>query len=197
MATGNKTLGRFELVGIPPAPRGMPQIEVAFDIDADGIVEVSAKDQATGKQQSIRITASSGLSKEEIDHLVRDAELNSEEDRKKKELVEARNMADGLIYSTEKTMAEQGDKIDGNAKAEVMDAITSLKHAMEGDDISEIKRVTEVLTHASHGLAATMYQQSSAGGCQQGKCGTEGAWQNGPSEADDVVDAEYQDVANS
>ncbi|MBW1851302.1 MAG: molecular chaperone DnaK [Deltaproteobacteria bacterium] len=197
MATGNKTLGRFELVGLPPAPRGMPQIEVAFDIDANGIVEVSAKDQATGKQQSIRITASSGLSKEEIDRLVRDAELNAEEDREKKELVEARNMADGLIYSTEKTMAELGDNIDGNAKAEVMDAISSLKHAMEGDDVSEIKRVTEVLTHASHGLAATMYQQSSAAGCQQGKCGTESAWQNGPSEADDVVDAEYQDVANS
>jgi molecular chaperone DnaK len=196
MARDNKTLGRFELVGIPPAPRGMPQIEVTFDIDANGIVEVSAKDQATGKQQSIRITASSGLSQEEIDRLVKDAELHAEEDMKKKEIVEARNAADGLIYSTEKTMAELGEKIDSTASAEVTDAINNLKKAMETDDVSEIRRLTEILTHASHSLASTMYQQSSAGGCHQGSCGNEGAWQQGsPGKDDDVVDADYREVA--
>jgi len=196
MARDNKTMGRFELVGISPAPRGMPQIEVTFDIDANGIVEVSAKDQATGKQQSIRITASSGLSQEEIDRLVKDAELHAEEDKSKKELVEARNAADGLIYTSEKTIAELGDKIDGNTKAELTDAINNLKSAIEGDDVSEIKRLTELLTHASHSLASTMYQQSSAGGCQQGGCGNDGPWQqdsHGPN--DDVVDADYQEVA--
>ncbi|MBW2566647.1 MAG: Hsp70 family protein, partial [Deltaproteobacteria bacterium] len=196
MARDNKTLGRFELVGISPAPRGMPQIEVTFDIDANGIVEVSAKDQATGKQQSVRITASSGLAPEEIDRLVKDAELHAEEDRTKKELVEARNTADGLIYTTEKTIAELGDKIDGNTKTELTDAINNLKRAIEGDDVSEIKRLTELLTHASHSLASTMYQQSSAAGCQQGGCGNEGAWQQGShGPNDDVVDADYQEVA--
>ncbi len=164
MASGNKTLGRFELTGIPPAPRGMPQVEVSFDIDANGIVEVSAKDQATGKQQSIRITASSGLTREEIDSLIKDGELHAEEDRKKKELVDARNAADGLVYTTEKTLTELGDKIDDNMRAEVTDAISKLKQAMEGDDVSEIKRLTEMLTHASHTLASTMYQQTSASG---------------------------------
>ncbi len=196
MAHDNKTLGRFELIGISPAPRGMPQIEVTFDIDANGIVEVSAKDQATGKQQSIRITASSGLSKDEIEQLVKDAELHAEEDRSKKELVEVRNMADGLIYTTEKTIAELGDKIDGSARAEVADAIDNLKRAMEADDVSEIKRLTEVLTHASHSLASTMYQQSSAAGCGQGTCGNEGARQQGSSGPnDEVVDADYREVA--
>jgi len=196
MARDNKTLGRFELMGIPPAPRGMPQIEVAFDIDANGIVEVSAKDQTTGKQQSIRITASSGLSQEEIDRLVKDAELHAEEDKSKKALVEARNMADGLIYTTEKTMAEVGDRIDDNARAEITDAISNLKRAMEGSDVAEIKRLTEVLTHASHSLASTIYQQSSGAGCQQGACGNEGAWQQGrPGSNEDVVDADYREVA--
>jgi molecular chaperone DnaK len=198
MASGNKTLGRFELVGIPPAPRGMPQIEVTFDIDANGIVEVSAKDQATGKQQSVQITASSGLTQDEIDRLVKDADVHAEEDRNKKELVEARNTADGLIYTTEKTMAELGDKIDGSISAEITDAISNLKSAMNGDDISEIKRLSEVLTHASHSLASTMYQQSSASGCQQGTCGNEGGWQQPSSGSDDdVVDADYQEVSNA
>ncbi len=196
MVSGNKTLGRFELIGIPHAPRGMPQIEVTFDIDADGIVEVSAKDQATGKQQSIRITASSGLSQDEIDQLVKDAETHAEEDRKKKDLVNARNSADGLVYTTEKTLAELGDKIDHTTKAEVTEAVNNLKNAMEGDDVAEINRLTEMLTHASHSLASTMYQQSSASGCQGGSCGNEGGWQqhqSGPDE--DVVDADYREVA--
>jgi len=196
IASGNKSLGRFELVGITPAPRGMPQIEVAFDIDANGIVEVSAKDQATGKQQSIKITASSGLTQEEIDRLVKDAELHSEEDQNKKELVEARNTADGLVYTTEKTLAEVGDKIDDSTRAEIADAIGNLKSAMEGDDVSEIKRLTEVLTHASHSLASTMYQQSSSAGCQQGTCGDEASWQQpSPGSDEEVVDADFREVA--
>jgi len=195
MASGNKTLGRFELVGITPAPRGMPQIEVTFDIYANGIVEVSAKDQATGKQQSIQITASSGLTREEIDRLVKDAELHAEEDKSKKDLVEARNTADGLIYTTEKTIAEFGDKIDNSTSAEITDAISNLKRAMEGDDVSEIKRLSEVLNHASHSLASTMYQQSAESGCQQGTCGSEGGWQQSSPGPDDVVDADFREVA--
>jgi molecular chaperone DnaK len=195
MASNNKTLGRFELVGIAPAPRGMPQIEVTFDIDANGIVEVSAKDQATGKQQSIRITASSGLSKEEIDRLVREAELHVDEDRNKKELVETRNSADALIYTTEKTMADLGDKVEVSTRAEVEQAVNNLKQALKGDNTNEIKRVTEVLTQASHKLAASMYQQASTSGCQQGACGTESQWSQDPSGSDDdVVDAEYREV---
>lgn len=196
MASDNKTLGRFELVGITPAPRGMPQIEVTFDIDANGIVEVSAKDQATGKKQSIRITASSGLSQQDIDQLVRDAELHAEEDRNKKGLVEARNTADALVYTTEKSIAELGDKVDIATRAEVEDAIKDIKNAMEGEDEGEIKRLTEVLTQASHKVAALMYQQASASDCQQGGCGAEGTCgQNFTGSDDDVVDAEYRDVA--
>jgi molecular chaperone DnaK len=196
MALGNKTLGRFELEGIPPAPRGMPQIEVTFDIDANGIVEVSAKDQATGKQQSIRITASSGLSQEEIDRLVRDAELHADEDRNKKELVDARNTADALIYTTEKSIRELGDKIDSTTLAEVEGALNDLKRVLESEDTVQIKRLTEVLTQASHKLAASMYQQASPSGAHQGESATESTW--GPASSgsdDDVVDAEYQEVA--
>ena len=134
MAPGNKTLGRFELIGIPPAPRGVPQIEVTFDIDANGIVNVSAKDMATGKEQSIQITASSGLSKEEIDKLIKDAELHADDDKKKKELVEARNSADALIYSTEKSMKDLGDKIDAATKTNVETAVEALKKEMEGEN---------------------------------------------------------------
>jgi len=139
MAGYNKTLGRFQLVGIPPAPRGIPQIEVAFDIDANGIVHVSAKDMGTGKEQSIEITASSGLSEEEIKNLIKDAEMHVEEDKKKRELVDARNMADSLIYSTEKSIKEMGDKIDESTKANINQAIDNLKKAMEGDNFEEIK----------------------------------------------------------
>ncbi len=197
MASDNKTLGRFELVGIPPAPRGMPQIEVTFDIDANGIVNVSAKDMATGKEQSIRITASSGLSQEEIDRLVKEAELHADEDRKKKELVDARNAADALIYTTEKSMNELGDKVDSATRAEVEDAVNGLKRAMENEEAEEIKRSTEALTQASHKLAASMYEQASQAGAQQGGNGPEGAWQHqqgssGPDE--DVVDADYREV---
>ena len=161
MAAGNKTLGRFELVGIPPAPRGVPQVEVTFDIDANGIVNVSAKDQATGKEQSIQITASSGLSQEEIDKLVKDAELHADDDKKKRELVDARNSADALIYSTEKSLKEMGDKVDAETKGNIEAAIEPLQKALEGEDTEEIKRLSEALTQASHKLAEAMYQQAS------------------------------------
>jgi molecular chaperone DnaK len=195
MAADNKTLGRFELTGIAPAPRGMPQIEVTFDIDANGIVEVSAKDQATGKQQSIRITHSSGLSQEEIDRLIKDAELHSAEDRSKKDLVQARNAADGLIYTTEKTLAEHGDKIDPSTRTEVERATGDLEQAMKGENVDEIKRLTETLTHASHALAQAMYQQGGPSAGQQYAGGADNA--GGPNTAgnnDDVVDAEYEEV---
>ncbi len=196
MASGNKTLGRFELVGIPPAPRGVPQIEVTFDIDANGIVDVSAKDLSTGKQQSIRITASSGLSQEEIDRLVKDAELHAEEDRNKRGLVDARNAADALIYSTEKSLTEHGDKVDGNTKAEIEAAVNNLKEAIKGQDTAEIKRLTEVLTHASHQLATAMYQQSAAGGTAHDAHGAENAAHRNTGRPDEeVVDAEYEEVA--
>jgi molecular chaperone DnaK len=195
MASDNKTLGRFELVGIPPAPRGMPQIEVSFDIDANGIVNVSAKDLATGKEQSIRITASSGLSQEDIDRLVKEAEMHAEEDKGKKELVDARNAADALIYTTEKTMKEQGDRADSATRAELEEAVKSLKRAMENGDTAEIKRLTEALTQASHKLAASMYEQTSQAGAQQGGAGPEDMGQQGSYRSDeDVVDAEYREV---
>ncbi|MBW1840249.1 MAG: molecular chaperone DnaK [Deltaproteobacteria bacterium] len=196
MAAGNKTLGRFELVGIPPAPRGVPQIEVAFDIDANGIVNVSAKDMATGKEQSIQITASSGLSQEEIDKLVQDAELHSEDDKKKRELVEARNTADSLIYSTEKSIKDLGDKVDEETKGKVEAAIEPLKKAMEGEDTEEIKRLSEELTNASHKLAEAMYQQASQADQDQAGPDAEGPGQPGDSAApdDDVVDADFEEV---
>jgi len=195
MAGGNKTLGRFELVGIPPAPRGVPQIEVTFDIDANGIVNVSAKDTATGKEQSIQITASSGLSQEEIDRLVKDAELHVEEDKKKKELVEARNAADAMIYSTEKSIKELGDKVDDATKAQVETAASSLKKAMEGEDTAEIKRLSEELTQSSHKLAEAMYQQASQAGEEQAGPEAGGGEQPGtPPPDDDVVDADFEEV---
>jgi molecular chaperone DnaK len=196
MAPNNKTLGRFELVGIPPAPRGVPQIEVTFDIDANGIVNVSAKDHATGKEQSIQITASSGLSQEEIDQLIKDAEMHVEDDKKKKDLVEARNSADALIYSSERSIKELGDKVDSDTKTKVEESTAALRKAMEGEDADEIKRVTEELTQASHKLAEAMYQQASQNE-QQAGAGAESTEQAAGSagEADeDVVDADFEEV---
>ncbi len=193
MASGNKTLGRFELVGIPPAPRGVPQIEVTFDIDANGIVSVSAKDLATSKEQSIQITASSGLSKEEIDAAIKEAEMHAEDDRKKKDLVEARNQADTLIYSTEKSIKDLGDKVDEDAKKKAQDAIEPLRKAMEGDDPEEIKRLSEALTQASHKLAEAMYQQASQGASGEPEAGPQQDAGSGPQQ-DDVVDADFEEV---
>jgi molecular chaperone DnaK len=193
MAGYNKTLGRFQLVGIPPAPRGMPQIEVTFDIDANGIVNVSAKDMGTGKEQSIKITASSGLSEEEIKNLVKEAEMHADEDKKKRELIDARNMADSLIYSTEKAVKEAGDKVDDATKANIDQAIENLKKAMEGDNAEEIKKLTEDLTQASHKLAEAMYAQASQQQAQDGAApGAESA--AGASQDDEVVDADFEEV---
>jgi molecular chaperone DnaK len=194
MSTDNKTLGRFELVGIPPAPRGVPQIEVAFDIDANGIVNVSAKDLATNKEQSIQITASSGLSEEEIQQAVKDAELNAEEDRKKKDLVEARNTADTLIYTSEKSIKDLGDKVDDETKKKVEDAAAALRKAMEGDDAEEIKRLGEELTQVSHKLAEAMYQQASQKGDQQAGDGGAGGAGAAAEPEEDVVDADFEEV---
>jgi molecular chaperone DnaK len=191
MAQYNKTLGRFQLVGIPPAPRGVPQVEVAFDIDANGIVHVSAKDMGTGKEQSIEITASSGLSEEEIENLVKDAEMHAEEDKMKRELIDARNMADSLIYSTEKSMKDAGDKLEDALKADIDSAIENLKKAMDGEDTEEIKKLTEELTQASHKLAEIMYQQASQEQAQ-GAAGPEA--DTDPSQDDDVVDADFEEV---
>ena len=194
MAANNKTLGRFQLVGIPPAPRGMPQIEVTFDIDANGIVNVSAKDMGTGKEQSIKITASSGLSEDEINNLVKDAELHAEEDRKKRELIDARNMADSLIYTTEKSVKEAGDKVDEGTRQHINQAAENLKKAMEGEDTEEIKRLSDELTQASHKLAEAMYAQASqqqAAGDQAAGGGAGGADEG---KDDDVVDADFEEV---
>lgn len=197
MATDNKTLGRFDLTDIPPAPRGVPQVEVTFDIDANGIVHVSAKDLGTGKEQSIKITSSSGLSKEEIDKLVKDAELHASEDKKKKELVEARNKADSLIYQTEKSLKEFGDKVDSETKSKIETSVADLKKAIELDDTERINQVCDELTQASHKLAEAMYQQQTT---QEG-AGTTGAntqagggKQQDTSSDDDVVDADFEEV---
>jgi len=198
MAANNKTLGRFQLVGIPPAPRGIPQIEVTFDIDANGIVHVSAKDMGTGKEQSIEITASSGLSEEEIEKLVKDAEIHAEEDKKRRELVDARNiarnMADSLIYTTEKSIKEVGDKIDTATKDQIDQAIEKLKKAMEGENVEEIKRLSDELTQASHKLAETMYAQASQQQQAQAGGGSTGTSGGGTAADDDVVDADFEEV---
>jgi molecular chaperone DnaK len=201
MAEYNKTLGRFELVGIPPAPRGVPQVEVTFDIDANGIVHVSAKDLGTGKEQSIQITASSGLSEDEIRRLVKDAEIHASDDKKKKALVEARNHADSLIYQTEKSIKELGSKVDAGLKSNVEGVVERLKKAMEGTDTEEIKRITEELMQASHKLAEAMYARASGGGQAGGGQGPESggggaSTQAGskPSSDEDVVDADFEEV---
>ena len=193
MSSDNKTIGRFELVGIPPAPRGVPQVEVTFDIDANGILHVSAKDLGTGKEQSIKITASSGLSEEEIERMVKDAEAHADEDKKRKELVEARNQADTLTYSTEKSLKEHGDKVDGETKKKIEECIEKTKKAMEGTDADEIRKATEELGQASHKLAEAMYAEASAG-AQEGEEGQPSGGAEGGGKKDDVVDAEFEEV---
>ena len=195
MANDNKLLGQFDLVGIPPAPRGMPQIEVTFDIDANGIVHVSAKDMATQKEQSIKITASSGLSKEEVEQLVKDAEAHSDEDKKRRETVEVRNQADSLVYGTEKNLQEHGDKIPEDEKTKIQEAIDGMKKAMEGDDVEAIKAAMQTLTTASHKLAEEMYKKTSTetGNTEEGSSSNGGATHE--TEQDEkVVDAEFEEV---
>lgn len=193
MASDNKTLGRFDLQDIPPAPRGIPQIEVTFDIDANGIVKVSAKDMATNKEQSIQITSSSGLDQAEIDRLIKEAEMHAEDDKKKKEVVEARNQADTLIYSAEKSIKDLGDGVDADTKANVEALIKDLRDVMTTDNVAEIKRITEELTQASHKLAEAMYKKASAENPEGADMGAE---DGGPAPGgdDDVVDADFEEV---
>ena len=187
MAADNKLLGQFDLMGIPPAPRGMPQIEVTFDIDANGIVNVSAKDKATGKEQQIRIQASGGLSDEDIDNMVKDAEANAEADKKRKELVEARNQAEALIHQTEQQLEEFGDKVGDAEKTAITTAADELKSVKDGEDAAEIQAKTQALVQAAMKLGEAMYA------AQQAEAGAEGD-ASGESQDEDVVDAEYSEV---
>jgi len=191
MAADNKTLGRFELVGIPSAPRGVPQIEVTFDIDANGIVHVSAKDLATQKEQSIQITASSGLSEQEIKNLVREAEQHAEEDKKKRDLVEARNHADTFIYSTEKTIREMGDKLDAKTKADIEAQISKLRVTMEANDKDAIQRDMDELMQLSHKVAEEAYKRAAGAHAQQGPAEEPGQQKKSD---EDVVDADFEEV---
>ncbi len=188
MATGNKSLGRFDLSDIPPAPRGVPQIEVSFDIDANGILNVSAKDKATGKEQSIVIKASSGLSDEEVDAMIKDAEAHADEDKQARELVDVKNTAETMIHSTEKSITDLGDKVEADEKAAAEAAIADLKTALEGDDKAAIEEKTKTLTEAAGKIAEKAYaeQAGAAADAQPGEAQAEGA--------DDVVDAEFEEV---
>ncbi|HOY62434.1 MAG: Chaperone protein DnaK [bacterium ADurb.Bin236] len=203
MAAYNKTLGKFQLVGIPPAPRGIPKVEVTFDIDANGIVNVSAKDLATSKSQQITITATTNLTEQEIQQMVKDSEKFAEEDKKKREEVDARNHADQMVYTTEKSLKEYSDKLTPDVKNEIEAALKKAKDALEKSDVDEIKKTSEALMQASHKMAQVMYEQASAsqGGADAGAGAGPGAGQSGPSTQsgsgggdDDVVDAEYKDI---
>jgi molecular chaperone DnaK len=194
MARDNRTLGRFHLVGIPPAPRGIPQIEVTFDIDANGIVNVSAKDLGTGKEQKITITASSGLGDGEIDRMVKEAEEHGDEDKRRREAVEARNRLDSLVYTTEKTFEEHKEKLGAAEKGELEQALSDAKKALDGDDVATIEQAAQRLTQASHKLAETMYQQAADTGAAQGPEPPPSQAQGGTADSDEVIDAEYVDV---
>ncbi len=187
MAADNKTLGHFRLEGIPPAPRGVPQIEVTFDIDANGILHVTAKDKATGKEQSIRITASTNLSKEDVERMVREAREHEREDRRRRELAEARNTADGLIYTVEKTLRELGDRVPPTDRGRIENLINDLKQATKGEDISRIRNLTDQLQQASYALSQQLYQQAPAGDGSSGGRAT-------PPGGEDVVEGEYRPV---
>ena len=191
LAADNKLLGQFDLVGIPPAPRGMPQIEVTFDIDANGIVQVSAKDKATGKEQQIRIQASGGLSDDDIDRMVKEAEEHASEDKKRRELIEARNQADAAIHDAEKTVAEAGDKAGADDKSAIEAAVAALKEVKDGEDVEEIQAKTKDLAEAAMKLGAALYQAAQAEGAE---AGPEVQDEAQPEAADDVVDADFEEV---
>ena len=200
MAVDNRTIGKFHLDGIPPAPRGMPQIEVSFDIDANGIMNVGAKDMATSKEQSIRIEASSGLSESEIDKMVNDAEANASVDKERRESIEVRNQADQQVYQTEKQLEEMGDKVSEDSKAKVQAAVDRVKETLKGENTEEIKAATEALTQTWHEIASELYQQASAeagpeGGPQpQPPGGPQPPPEGGEQQKDGFVDAEYEVV---
>lgn len=193
MARDNKLLGQFDLIGIPPAPRGMPQIEVSFDIDANGIVNVSAKDKATGKEQNIRIQASGGLKDADIEQMVKDAEAHAEEDKKLKEAIEARNHADALIYSTEKSLKEHGDKIPASDKEAIENALKELKDVLESNDAETIKSKTDALAQASMKLGEAMYKEQQAAGAQSTQEQPQAQEEAKPAD-DTVVDADFEEV---
>ncbi len=192
MAGDNKLLGQFDLIGIPSAPRGMPQIDVSFDIDANGIMHVSAKDKGTGKEQSIKITSSSGLSKDDIDKMIHEAQEHESEDKKRQAVVEAKNRADNLVYTTEKTLKEYGEKVDAATRGSIENAISDLKEAIKGDDVDLINKKVEAVTTASHKLAEAMYA-STAGQAGGAAGGDPGAGATGPKD-ENVVDAEFEEV---
>ena len=196
MAAGNKTLGRFELSDIPPAPRGVPRIEVSFDIDANGIVHVSAKDLGTGKEQKITIQSDSGMSKEDIDRMVKEAEAHAAEDKKQKEAVDAKNQGEALAYQAEKTIKDLGDKADKAQAAKVEEAVKKLRETLKGSDTEAIKKATEELQKPLYEMSAAAYQQAQAAGGAAGTAGAPGADapQGGAKADDDVVDAEYTEV---
>jgi molecular chaperone DnaK len=198
MARDNRTLGRFHLDGIPPAPRGVPQVEVTFDIDANGILNVSAKDTATGKQQNITITASSGLTKDEIGKMVKEAEANAAEDTRRKSEIEVRNQTDSLVYSTERTLSEHGAKLPDADRKAIDDALAEAREALKSEDVDRMKRAQDTLSKASHKLAEIMYREAQSqagagqpGGQTSGPQGQQG--QPGPKEGE-VVDAEFEDL---
>ena len=196
VATANKSLGRFDLSDIPPAPRGVPQIEVIFDIDANGIMHVSAKDKATGKEQSIQIKASSGLSDEEIENMVKDAEEHAEDDRKFHELIDVRNQADGLIHATKKSMDDLGDKMEGSEKTDIEAAISALEEIAKGDDKEAIEEKTKALGEISGKLAERVYKEQAEAQPQGGEAPAgEPAGEAAPDE--DVVDAEFEEVKDA
>jgi molecular chaperone DnaK len=200
MARDNRTLGKFHLVGIPPAPRGVPQVEVTFDIDANGIVNVSAKDLGTSKEQKITISASSGLGDKEIDRMVKEAEMHRSEDQERRKQVEARNKLDSLVYSTEKTYDEHKEKLGPDEKGQLEQAIVAAKKALEGEDAAAMEQAAQRLTEASHKLAEIMYRTQQQGGAAGpggpgGPGGpTGGAGAGAGKAADEVIDAEYVDV---
>jgi molecular chaperone DnaK len=200
LARDNRTLGKFHLIGLPPAPRGVPQIEVTFDIDANGIVNVQAKDLGTGKEQKITITASSGLNKDEVQRMTKDAEAHAEEDKKRREEIEARNRADQAVYAADRFIKETGDKMSAADRQAIESANESLKKAIESNDNAAITRAMDELTQAQHKAAASLYQQASASGggaasgpAGSGAAGASGAGSSGPTEQGDVIDAEVVD----
>ena len=190
MAQHNKSLGRFDLSDIPPAPRGMPQIEVTFDIDSNGILHVSAKDKATGKENKIKITAGSGLSDEEIERMVQDAETHAEEDRKARELVDARNQGEAMIHTVRKTLSEAGDKVEDGEKASIESAISDLEEALKTEDVAEIQAKTNALMESSHKMAEQMYQEQAG----EAPAGSDAASAGEAPAGEDVVDAEFEEV---
>jgi len=199
LARDNRTLGKFHLVGLPPAPRGVPQIEVTFDIDANGIVNVQAKDLGTGKEQKITITASSGLAKDEVDRMMREAESHAEEDKKRREEIESRNRADQAVYAAERFVKDSGDKLAPADRQAIESATETLKKAIDANDAAGINRGMEELTQAQHKAAANLYQQASSsgaggGGGSQGPTGSGSAdTSSGGSKSGDVIDAEVVD----